>query len=58
VAEVPLPHLRGQPSLAEVLYPAEGQHLPNGEVSWEPATATVTVALPETPAACLIRLRA
>jgi alpha-galactosidase len=56
--EVPLPHLRGQPSSAEVLYPAEGQHLPSGEVSWEPATATVTVALPETPAACLIRLRA
>jgi hypothetical protein len=26
-------------------------------VSWEPAAGTVTVALPETPAACLIRLR-
>jgi alpha-galactosidase len=51
--EVPLPHLRGQPSRAEVLYPAGGQ----AQVSWEQDASTVAVALPETPAACLIRLR-
>ncbi len=55
--EVPLPHLRGQPARAEVLYPAESQHFPNGEVSWDPAAGTVSVARPEAPAACLIRLR-
>jgi alpha-galactosidase len=52
-ARLPLPHLRGQSARAEVLYPAEGP----AQVSWDPAAGEALVALPEAPAACLIRLR-
>jgi len=50
--EVPLPHWRGQPATAEVLYPAGGP----AEVSWHPATSAVLVGLPEAPAACLVKI--
>ncbi len=52
-AEVPVPHLRGQPSRAEVLYPAGGP----ARVSWDQAGGVLTARLPEAPAACLVRLR-
>jgi alpha-galactosidase len=51
--EVPLPHLRGQPARAEVLYPGDGP----ARVSWDPAAGAVLVGLPDAPAACLVRLR-
>ena len=52
-ALVPLPHLRGHPVRAEVLYPAGGP----ARVSWDPAGGILTASLPAAPAACLIRLR-
>jgi alpha-galactosidase len=50
--EVPLPHLRGRPSRAEVLYPADGP----AQVSWDPAAGAVLVGLAEAPGACLIKI--
>jgi alpha-galactosidase len=53
-AEITLPvaHLRGKAATAEVLYPRDGQH----PVSWDPDRGGLTAALPDTPAACLVRL--
>ena len=51
---LPVPHLAGAPVRAEVLYPAgagAGAH-------WVPADGALVVALPRSPSACLIRLRA
>jgi alpha-galactosidase len=53
-ALVPLPHLRGQPVRAEVLYPAAGP----GRVSWDAGDGVLTARLPGTPAAYLVRLGA
>jgi alpha-galactosidase len=50
---VTLPHRRGQPSRAEVLYPAQGP----ARASWDAAAGEVVVGLAEPPAACLIRVR-
>jgi alpha-galactosidase len=54
LAEVtlPVPHLRGTAVAPEVLYP-RGGHDP---VGWNPGRGELTVALPGTPAACLVRL--
>ena len=47
-----LTHLRDAPLIPEVLYPA-----PEREATqWDPAHGTLTVTLPRTPSACLIRL--
>ena len=54
LTHLPVTHLRGEPAVPEVLYPHTGQQ----EVSWDAGRGTLTVALPGTPAALLIRLRA
>jgi hypothetical protein len=46
---LPVPHLRGGPAQAEVLFGA-------GQVQWWPASGELTVRLAPAPAACLIRL--
>jgi alpha-galactosidase len=48
-ATLPVPHLRGGPAQAEVLFGA-------GQAEWSPASGTLTVTLPQAPAACLLRL--
>jgi alpha-galactosidase len=52
-ALVPLPHLRGQPVRADLLYPADGP----GQVSWDAGDGVLAARLPGTPAAGLVRLR-
>jgi hypothetical protein len=47
-----VPHLRGRPASASLLYPST---LP-ADPRWDPARATLTVSLPGTPAACLVAL--
>jgi alpha-galactosidase len=50
---LPVPHLRGQPATAEVLYPVG----PAGAaVAWDAAAGVLSVELPRVPSACLIRL--
>jgi alpha-galactosidase len=51
-ATLPVPHLRGLPVTAEVLYPEQG----SAGVNWDPAPGTLVVTLPRTPTACLLRL--
>jgi alpha-galactosidase len=51
-ATLPVPHLRGLPVTAEVLYPEQG----SAGVNWDPAQGTLVVTLPRTPTACLLRL--
>jgi alpha-galactosidase len=51
---VPVPHLRGTAAAAEVLYPRGDQPL----VRFDPHRGELTVALPDTPTACLVRLGA
>jgi alpha-galactosidase len=51
-AGLPVPFLRGRPAVPEVLYP----RVDRPPVSWDQNRGEVTVALPSTPAACLIRL--
>jgi alpha-galactosidase len=48
-AALPVPHLRGGPAQAEVLFGT-------GRAEWSPASGAVTVTLAQAPAACLIRL--
>jgi len=50
---IPLPRLSAT-AAPEVLYPRDGQP----PVRFDPSRGELTVALPDTPAACLIRLRA
>jgi alpha-galactosidase len=49
---LPVDFLRGRPATPEVLYPRTGCP----PVSWDPRHGKLSVALPTTPAACLIRL--
>jgi alpha-galactosidase len=49
---VPLQYLRGHRAIAEVLYPPQAR----AGVTWSSDTGQLTVALPTTPTACLIRL--
>jgi alpha-galactosidase len=51
-AGLPVPFLRGRPVVPDVLYPRAGRP----PVRWDQARGELTVALPVTPAACLIRL--
>ena len=51
-AGLPVPFLRGRPAVPEVLYPRAGRP----PVSWDQRRGELAVALPSTPAACLIRL--
>jgi alpha-galactosidase len=46
--------LRGRPATAEVLYPRAGQP----PVSWDPGRGELSIVLPATPAACLVRIAA
>ncbi len=48
-ATLPVPHLRGGPAQAEVLFGA-------GQAGWSPASGELTVHLAAAPAACLLRL--
>jgi alpha-galactosidase len=48
---LPVPHLRGRPVTASVLYPEPGPH-----TRWDTAPGTLTVSLPRTPTACVIQL--
>ena len=47
---MPVPHLHGRAVTAEPLYPAAA------DVSWDAATGMLTVTLPRTPSACLLKL--
>ncbi len=49
---LPLPRLRGRDLEVEVLHPAA----PTGEVAWSATTGKLTVTLPRTPTALLLRL--
>jgi alpha-galactosidase len=49
---LPLPHLRGQPVTAEILYPGDS---PAG-AKWDAERASLTICLAAVPAACLVRL--
>jgi len=49
---IPLPLLSGDGIAPETLYPRTGQP----EVIWDPARRELTVTLPDTPAACLVRI--
>ena len=46
-----MPHLRGGPAQAEVLFGA-------GQAEWSPTTGALIVALDPAPGACLLRLTA
>lgn len=50
-ATLPVPHLRGGPAQAEVLFGA-------GQAEWSPAAGALIVALDPAPGACLLRLTA
>jgi alpha-galactosidase len=49
-----VPHLRGRPVTAGVLYPSAG----GAEASWDAAAGHLSVALPRVPSACVPRLDA
>jgi alpha-galactosidase len=49
---LPVPHLRGAPVTAELLYPAGA----GTEASWDAARGTLAVTLPRHPSACVLRL--
>jgi alpha-galactosidase len=49
-AVLPVPHLRGRVVTASVLYPSPAP------ISWDDAAGELTVSLPESPAACVLRL--
>jgi alpha-galactosidase len=51
-AALPVPFLRGRPVVPDVLYP----RVSRPSVSWDRARGELAVALPATPAACLVRL--
>ncbi len=50
---IPVAHLRGTAAVPETLYPRTGQP----SVSWDAGRGELTVALPDTPAACLVRIK-
>ena len=50
---LPVAHLRGLPARARVLYPVQSR----AEVTWEASRGELLVALPASPAACLITLQ-
>ncbi|MFF4378514.1 glycoside hydrolase family 36 protein [Kitasatospora sp. NPDC001547] len=52
VRDLALPHLLGAAVHAEVLYPADSK----ASATWHPDTAELTVTLPATPSAVLLRL--
>jgi alpha-galactosidase len=47
-----VPHLRGTPASAQVLYPAHA----GARATWHAAAGTLTVTLPRVPSACVLRL--
>ena len=49
---LPVPHLRGRPAAAEVLYPAGGP----ARLAWRPDRAELAVSLPRPPSACLVQI--
>ncbi|MGH3171566.1 MAG: alpha-galactosidase [Trebonia sp.] len=49
---LPVAHLRGAPVRPRVLYPGQA----GAAVSWDERAATLTVALPDAPSACVLRL--
>jgi alpha-galactosidase len=49
---LPIPHLRGQPLTAAVLYPTASET----GISWEAGAGTLAVSLPRTPSACVVSL--
>jgi hypothetical protein len=49
---LPVPHLRGQPRTAAVLYPAGA----GAGISWDAGAGALTVSLPRAPSACVISL--
>jgi len=51
---LPVPHLRGRPVTAEVLYPRSA----GAGATWDAAASTLRVDLPRFPSACVIRLGA
>jgi len=51
---LPVPHLRGRGVTASVLYPSPAPA--PALVSWDEAAGELTVSLPESPAACVLRL--
>jgi alpha-galactosidase len=51
-AALPLPHLRGQAVHPRVRYPAAS----SAKVFWDPEVGTLSISLPEAPAACLIQI--
>jgi len=48
----PVPHLRGTPATAQVLYPPDA----DATATWHAASGTLTVTLPRVPSACVLRL--
>jgi alpha-galactosidase len=51
---LPVPHLRGRGVTASVLYPAPAPA--SASVSWDDVAGELTVSLPQSPAACVLRL--
>jgi alpha-galactosidase len=51
-ASLPLPHLCGLPVTARLLYPSTT----TASTAWDPAAGTLTVSLPDPPAACVLKL--
>jgi alpha-galactosidase len=49
---LPVPHLRGTPATPQVLYPGDA----GADASWDAVSGTLTVTLPRTPSACVLRL--
>jgi alpha-galactosidase len=49
---VPVSHLRGTPVTVQVLYPQDA----GARASWDEAPGTLTVTLPRSPSACVLRL--
>jgi alpha-galactosidase len=52
VATLPIPHLRGQPLIARILYPAGA----GAGTRWDARAGALTVSLPRTPSACVLSL--
>lgn len=56
---LPVPHLRGAAAMPEVLYPrADRPAVSHPALDWDSGSGELTVTLPGTPAACLIRITA
>ena len=52
VATLPIPHLRGQPLTASILYPSGA----GAGIRWDARTGVLSVSLPRTPSACVLSL--